>query len=88
MIEPFCVILKRTLSYQHPLNQILKYHCRELTVPNTFGVPNLLGESKLTDLLFAYGNDGAYRLLRDTYPLTTWEVTDYRGNIKVRCHDN
>ena len=84
MIEPFCVILKRTLPSQHPLNQMLKFHCRELLVPNTFGVPNLLGESKLTDLLFAYGNDGAYQLLRESYPLSTWEITDYRRNIRVR----
>ena len=84
MIEPFCVILKRTLSSQHPLNQILKYHCREILVPNTFGVPGLLDESKLTDLLFAYGNEGAYQLLRESYPLSTWEITDYRANIEVR----
>ena len=83
MIEPFCVILKRTLSKQHPLNQILRFHCRELTVPNTFGVPNLVNENGLTDQLFAYGNNGSFRMLKDTYPLSTWEITDYRGNIEV-----
>ena len=82
-MEPFCVSLKRTLSDQHPLNQLLKYHCREILVPNTFGVPNLLGEGRLMDLLFACGNDGAYRMLRESYPLTSWEITDYRNNIKV-----
>ena len=84
MVEPFCVILKRTLSKQHPLNQILRFHCRELTVPNTFGVPKLVNENGLTDRLFAYGNKGSFRMLKDTYPLSTWEITDYRGNIKVR----
>ncbi|KAM7428053.1 hypothetical protein ABFA07_020908 [Porites harrisoni] len=84
MVEPFCVILKRTLSKQHPLNQILRFHCRELTVPNTFGVPNLVNENGLTDKLFAYGNKGSFRMLKDTYPLSTWEITDYRGNIKKR----
>ena len=84
MAEAFCVIVKRTLPSQHPLNEILKYHCREILVPNTFGVPNLLGESKLADLLFAHGNDGAYQLLRESYPLSTWEITDYRANIEVR----
>ena len=67
----------------HPLNQILKYHCRETIVPTTFGNPVLLAESGLTDVLFAYGNDGAFRLLRDIHPLTSWEVTDFRKNIKV-----
>ncbi|XP_068762352.1 polyunsaturated fatty acid 5-lipoxygenase-like isoform X1 [Montipora capricornis] len=87
LMEPFCVSLKRTLSVQHPLNQLLKYHCREILVPNTFGVPNLLGEGKLMDLLFACGNDGAYRMLRESYPLTSWEITDYRNNIKKRGLD-
>ncbi|XP_073246918.1 polyunsaturated fatty acid 5-lipoxygenase-like [Porites lutea] len=88
MVEPFCVILKRTLSKQHPLNQILRFHCRELTVPNTFGVPNLVNENGLTDKLFAYGNKGSFRMLKDTYPLSTWEITDYRGNIKKRGLDD
>ena len=83
MMEPFCVILKRTLSKQHPLNQILRFHCRELAVPNTFGGSNLVNENGLTDQLFAYGSNESLRMLKDTYPLSTWEITDYRGNIKV-----
>ncbi|KAJ7340314.1 hypothetical protein OS493_003047 [Desmophyllum pertusum] len=69
-IEPFCVSLKRTLGLKHPLNQILKYHCREVIVPNTFGTPVLLGENGFTDVLFAYGRNGAQRLLEDIHPLT------------------
>ena len=84
MIEPFCVILKRTLPPKHPLNQMLKFHCREILILNTFRVPILLGESMLSDLIFAFGNDGAYQMLRDSYPLSTWEITDYRRNIQVR----
>ncbi|KAJ7340327.1 hypothetical protein OS493_003063 [Desmophyllum pertusum] len=45
LMEPFCVSLKRTLPPMHPLNQILKYHCREVIVPNTFGTPRI-GERK------------------------------------------
>ncbi|KAJ7388259.1 hypothetical protein OS493_038908, partial [Desmophyllum pertusum] len=51
LIEPFCVSLKRTLPPMHPLNQILKYHCREVIVPNTFGTPALVHENKFMDLL-------------------------------------
>ena len=83
-IEPFCISLKRTLPPVHPLNQMLKYHCREVIVPNTFGAPSLVNEYKFMDLLFAYGNDGANRLIRDVHPFSTWEVTDFRGNIKVQ----
>ena len=86
LMEPFCVILKRTLPSQHPLNQILKYHCREVIVPNTFGTPKLVNEDQFTDLLFAHGNTGTARLLRDAHPLSTWHVTDLRAEIKVRCY--
>lgn len=82
-IEPFCVSLKRTLPPMHPLNQILKYHCRETIIPTTFGTPILLGEAGFADVLFAYGNDGAFRILQDIHTLTSWEVTDFRKNIKV-----
>ena len=85
-MEPFCVILKRTLSSLHPLNQILKYHCRELTVPNTIGTPKLADEGQFMDLLFAYGNTGMLTLLRDGHAVATWEVTDLRAEIKVSCY--
>ena len=68
----------------HPLNQILKYHCRELIVPNTFGTPALVNEAQFMDLLFAYGNDGAIRLLRDAHPFSTWDITDFRRSVKVQ----
>ena len=68
----------------HPLNQILKYHCREVTISNTLGNTALIGSTGATALLFAYGQQGTLRLLRDIHPLTTWEITDYRKNIKVR----
>lgn len=84
-IEPFCISLKRTLPPAHPLNQMLKYHCREVIVPNTFGTPSLVDEFRFMDLLFAFGNDGANRLLRDAHEFSTWEVTDFRGNIKVKA---
>ena len=76
--------LKRNLPPLHPLNQILKFHCRELIIPNTFGTPALVNEARFMDLLFAYGNEGAARLLRDAHPLSTWDVTDFRRNIKVQ----
>jgi len=88
LMEPFCVILKRTLSSQHPLHQILKYHCRDVTVPNTIGAPKLVGEGEFMDQLFAFGNEGTERLLKDAHPLSTWNVTDFRGELKKRGVDD
>lgn len=82
-MEPFCVVLKRTLSSSHPLHQILKYHCRDVTVPNTIGAPKLVGEGEFMDQLFAFGNNGTTRLLREAHNLSTWDVTDFRNEIKV-----
>ena len=84
-MEPFCVILRRTLSSRHPLYQILQFHCRDVTVPNTIGAPVLVGEGEYMDQLFAFGNVGTDRLLKDAHPLSTWEVTDFRNELKVSC---
>ena len=37
------------------------------------------------DQLFAFGNEGTQRLLKDAHPLSTWNVTDFRGELKVSC---
>ena len=84
MMEPFCVILKRALASEHPLNQILKYHCRDILTPNAVGSPVLLDDGKFVDQLFAFGNNGSARILNDGYKTVTWEVTDFKGEIKVR----
>ena len=84
MMETFCVILKRTLASVHPLHQMLKYHCRDILTPNAVGSPVLLDDGKFIDQLFAFGNSGSARILHDVYQIITWEVTDFRGEIKVR----
>ena len=83
MMEPFCVVLKRALATEHPLHQILQYHCRDVTIPNSVGTPALTGEGNFMDQLFAFGNKGTTRLLQDAYQIATWEVTDFRDEIKV-----
>ena len=84
-MEPFCVILKRAMSSKHPLHQILKYHCRDVTIPNSIGTPALIDEGEYMDKLFAFGSNGTGRLLTDAQKIVTWEATDFRGELKVRC---
>ena len=84
LMEPFCVILKRAMASEHPLHQILKYHCRDITIPNSVGTPALTDEGQFMDQLFAFGNKGTDRLLQDAHKITTWDVTDFRGELKVR----
>lgn len=88
LMEPFCVILRRTLSSRHPLYQILQYHCRDLLIPNTIGAPVLVGEGEYMDQLFAFGSNGTDRLLNDAHPLSTWNVTDFRKELKKRGVDD
>ena len=85
LMNSFCVILKFTMSVLHPLHQILRYHCREVVVPNTIGTPELVDNGALMDQFFAFGHEGTYRLLKDAYPLSTWDITDFRSELKVRC---
>jgi len=84
LMEPFCVILKRAISSEHPLHQILKYHCRDVTIPNSIGTPALIGEGEYMDQLFAFGSNGTGRLLTDAQTIATWNVTDFRAELKVR----
>lgn len=88
LMEPFCVILKRAMSSEHPLHQILKYHCRDVTIPNSIGTPALIGEGEYMDQLFAFGSNGTGRLLTDAQTIATWEVTDFRGELKRRGLDD
>ncbi|XP_074609019.1 allene oxide synthase-lipoxygenase protein-like isoform X2 [Acropora palmata] len=88
LMEPFCVILKRAMSSKHPLHQILKYHCRDLTIPNSVGTPALIDDGNYMDQLFAFGSNGTGRLLNDAHKIATWEVTDFRGELKRRGLDD
>ncbi|XP_044164783.1 allene oxide synthase-lipoxygenase protein-like [Acropora millepora] len=88
LMEPFCVILKRAMSSKHPLHQILKYHCRDVTIPNSIGTPALIDEGEYMDKLFAFGSNGTGRLLTDAQKIATWEATDFRGELKRRGLDN
>ena len=82
--ETVCVALKRHLPDLHPLQQMLKFHCREVLVPNVIGAPILLDPVKgLTNFLFATGHTGAKLLIDRAYRYTTWDVTDFWGNIQV-----
>ena len=49
------------------------------------GTPALIDEGNFMDQLFAFGSSGTERLLTDAYPITTWDVTDFRNEIRVRC---
>ena len=83
LMEPICVALKRHFPSQHPLHQMLKFHCREILIPNVFGVPNLVGEAQFLHKLSAFGNLGAKELIKRVFPVTSWDLTDFRGSLKV-----
>ncbi len=63
---------------------MLKFHCRELVIPNTLGTPALTEEVGFVAKLFAYGAEGANRLIRDGHKFSTWEETDFRSKLKVQ----
>ncbi|XP_068680871.1 allene oxide synthase-lipoxygenase protein-like [Montipora foliosa] len=88
LMEPFCVLLKGAMASEHPIHQMLKYHCRDVTIPNSVGTPALIDPGNYMDQLFAFGSKGTVRLLRDAHRIATWKVTDFRGEIKRRGLDD
>ncbi|EDO42294.1 predicted protein [Nematostella vectensis] len=88
MMEPFCVTIKRHLATDHPLQQILRYHCRGLLPTNKIGLPKLVDDKAYMHQLFAIGNSGAVQLLVRAYMTMTWKDTDFRGKIRARGMDD
>merc|ERR1719378_1841122 len=64
-IEPFCVCIHRHIPPKHPLNPILKLHCRGLLTTNNYGFPRLTNKSMYMHHLFGMGHIGTLRLLND-----------------------
>ncbi|CAB4040502.1 arachidonate 5-lipoxygenase-like [Paramuricea clavata] len=84
LMEPICVIMRRTLSVYHPLHQILRWHCRGLFVVNSIGMKALLGVGEFLDKLFAFGHTGSLELLKRAYPDLSWADTEFNENLKRR----
>lgn len=88
LAEPFCVVMHRHLSSQHPLNELLKYHCRGLLATNTLGSPSLVNEGGYMDILTAIGHKGTILLLERGYKTLGWKDTDFHQDIKKRGLDD
>lgn len=86
--EPFCVVMHRQLSSQHPLNELLKYHCRGVMLINTLGSPSLITPDGYMDQLTAMGHKGTLLLLERGYKTLSWKDTDFHLDIKKRGLDN
>lgn len=88
LMEPFCVVLYRQLSLRHPLNQLLKYHCRGLLATNAIGGPKLVKPGGYMDILTAMGRIGTIKLLERGYKTLSWKDADFHGDIKKRGLDD
>jgi len=83
LAEPFCVVMQRQLSSQHPLNELLKYHCRGVMATNTLGSPSLITPDGYMDQLTAMGYKGTLLLLERGYKTLSWKDTDFHLDIMV-----
>ena len=83
LMEPICVVMRRTLSKFHPLHEILKWHCRGLFVVDSLGIKALLNPEAFLHKLFAIGHAGGVDLLNKAYPDMSWEVTEFDKNLEV-----
>lgn len=83
VLQPICVTLKRTISEFHPLNELLKWHCRGLIATNVNGFPKLILPENYMHLLFSMGHKGSIELLNKGFMDLSWEDIDFWKNIKV-----
>jgi hypothetical protein len=83
LMEPICVIMRRTLSFFHPLHQIFKWHCRGLFVTNSLGLQALLKPGEFLNKLFTIGHVGGVELLNKAYPSMSWADTEFDKNLEV-----
>ncbi|CAK8676793.1 unnamed protein product [Clavelina lepadiformis] len=67
MIEPICVAMERHLSKQHPLHQILRYHCRGVLEGNIQMRPQLLSSNSLANQIVAFGAVATVRKAYETF---------------------
>lgn len=83
ILEPICVIAKRTISEFHPLSELLRWHCRGLISTNVNGLPKLLQPGGYMHNLFSMGHVGSINMLNEGYRDFSWRDTDFWKNIKV-----
>lgn len=84
LMEPICVLMRRSLSSYHPIHQIFKWHCRGLFVTNSLGLPALVDPYALLHILFAIGHTGGVELLNKGYQYLSWADTDFKNNLEKR----
>ena len=76
----------RKLSKCHPLHQILKFHCRGISITDKLAFALLLSKNGHLHKLFPYGYLGAVSLALRSFSQTSWKDTNFLENIKVkRC---
>ncbi|KAJ7321452.1 hypothetical protein OS493_035026 [Desmophyllum pertusum] len=84
LLEPFCVSKDRQLSERHPLHQMIKYHCRGISITDKLAFKLLLGKNGSLHKLFPYGYLGAVSIALRAFRQTSWKDTDFLENIKKR----
>lgn len=84
LMEPFCVSKDRQLSERHPLHQLIKYHCRGISITDKLAFKLLLAENASLHRLFPYGYSGAVSIALRQFRLTSWKDTDFLNKIKQR----
>ena len=74
----------RQLSERHPLHQIVKYHCRGISITNKVYLGRLSSKNGSMDMLLPYGYQGALTIAFRSFLQASWKDTDFLGNIKVK----
>ena len=74
----------RQIPSKHPLNELLKYHCRGLIPTITLGNALLFAPNGVVDELIPSGPEGAMLLIAREYQTMEWNNADFNFDIKVK----
>jgi len=87
-VEPVCLSIERQLSDQHPLYDIMRFHCRGIFTANTVGAPVLLNEEQSLHKIIAFGNQGSHYLTQMAAKYIDFNDFDLRNNLMVKITKN
>ena len=79
----FCVIYRRHFSRQHPLYDVMKYHCEGTTPHISLLYPTLAAPTQAGHLLFTIGHTGFTKLAMNAYTNRNYGMLAYDNLLKV-----
>lgn len=84
----YCTIFRRHFSRQHPIYDIMKYHCEGMTPHISLSFPVLSFPEQAGHMLLSVGHTGFVKLATDAYNQHSYDLLDYDKLLSSRGIDD